>query len=60
MKYEVVLSKDYLLNKSRYIEDIKFLYQNDTNKLANIEDITRYGREKIRERKRLESAGQRA
>lgn len=42
MKYEVVLSKDYLLNKSRYIEDIKFLYQNDTNKLANIEDITRH------------------
>ena len=42
MKYEVVLSKDYLLNKSKYIEDIKLLYQDDTNKLANIDNITRH------------------
>ena len=32
MKFKLVLRDDYLLNKSKYIEDIKFLYQDDNSK----------------------------
>ncbi len=42
MKFKLVLRDDYLLNKSKYIEDIKFLYQDDNSKLANIEDIKKH------------------
>lgn len=42
MRFKVVLKEDYLINKNKYIEDIKNLYLNDDNKLANIDDISKH------------------
>ena len=42
MIFKVVLKEDYLINKNKYIDDIKKLYLNDDNKLANIDDICKH------------------
>lgn len=42
MIFKVVLKEDYLINRDKYIDDIKNLYLNDDNKLANIDDISKH------------------
>ena len=42
MIFKVVLKEDYLINKNKYIDDIKNLYLNDDNKLVNIDDICKH------------------
>lgn len=42
MIFKVVLKEDYLMNKNKYIDDIKKLYLDDDNKLANIDYICKH------------------
>ena len=42
MNYKVILKEDYLLNRDEYLKDINYLYENDDNKLANIDEIEKH------------------
>lgn len=42
MIFKVVLKDDYLLNRDKYLTDIKYLYLDDDNKFANIDEISKH------------------
>ena len=41
MEFKVVLKDEYLSNKDKILDDIRYLYSDDDNKYANIDEITR-------------------
>ena len=41
MESKVVLKYEYLSNKDKILDDIRYLYSDDDNKYANIDEITR-------------------
>lgn len=42
MNFKIVLRDDYLLNRDKYLNDIKYLYLDDDNKFANFNEINRH------------------
>ena len=42
MIFKVVLKDDYLLNRDYYLSDISYLYLDDDNKFANIDEISKH------------------
>ena len=42
MNFKIVLRDDYLLNRDKYLSDIKYLYLDDDNKFADIDEISRH------------------
>ena len=42
MIFKVLLKDDYLLNRDNYLSDISYLYLDDDNKFANIDEISKH------------------